>query len=451
MRDLVMFASMLAMLPLSLMNGFIAYLFWGWTAVFSPLYYLYGFMQPIRYNLLFASITIFLVIAGKIKQRGEFTLNRTNLLLLIFITHATFCAILSRADNEWNWDIFENFVKSLVFCLMMPLLVTGRLRIHAFVVMLALGLGFHGVVEGLKVVVTGGAHKVTGLTTMMSDNNHFAVGMCMVVPLLFYLYFHSEKKIAKLAAASTILLTSLSILGTQSRGGFLCLSIVLGWYALTSRRKISALVAMVVVGGAVLYLAPDSWFDRMNTIQSAGEDSSFMGRVIAWKASTALAFENPIFGGGFHAIQSFPIWLEFINKIDFLSFVVTPAPGGIPRAAHSIYFEILGDLGFIGLLLFLALLINGFKTAKDIRRLIAPGSHLIWARDLADGLRLSLLAYVVGGIAVSLGYFELFYVSLMLLEVLKQYVIKSIKNENLPEEKWLSGKQPQTIRPQGAS
>lgn len=446
MRDLVMFAGMLVMLPLALTNGFVAYLFWGWTALFSPLYYLYGFMQPIRYNLVFAIITILLVMLGRIKQRGQFTQNRTSTLLVIFFIHSILCALLSRADNVWNWDIFENFAKSMVFCLMMPLLVTGRLRIHAFVVMLALGLGFHGIVEGLKVVVTGGAHRVTGLTTMMSDNNHFAVGMVMVMPLLFYLYFHSEKKMAKLAAASTILLTALSIMGTQSRGGFLCLSIVLGWYVLTSRRKFFSLFVMTLVGGVILYFAPDSWFDRMDSIQNADENTSFLGRVIAWKVSTALAFDYPIFGGGFHAIQSFSIWMEYINKIDFLSFITTPAPEYSPRAAHSIYFEILGDLGFLGLGLFIALLVNGFYTARDIRQLVASNASLIWARDLSDGLRLGLVAYCIGGAAVSLGYFELFYVSLMFLEVLKQFVIKAIHDEALPQNTERSVKQPSIAR-----
>lgn len=426
MRDVAMFAAMLALVPLAFSNGFNAYLLWGWTAMLSPVFYLFGFMQGLRYNLIFAAIALALWMLGKLDLKGKLTANSTTILLAVFTLHVSISALFGYDGNPWNSVTYEGFIKSVIFALLMPIFVTTRLRIHAVILIICLALGFHGVVEGLKMVSSGGSHRMRGIpTTMMSDNNHFAVGMGMVLPILVYLMHHMKERIGRFAAMSAVGLTVLAIISTNSRGGFLCLAVLAIWYALTSRRKVLASFLVVLVAILAVQFAPDSWFQRMESIKSADQDTSFMGRVIAWKISTAVGLANPIFGGGLHAIQSATVWHEFMHRIDFLSFVWTPAVEPYPRAAHSVYFEILGDLGVVGFLLYIGLIVNAFMTARHIRRLVAARPDLIWARDLSDGLKLALVAYCVGGAGVSLAYFDLFYVIVMLLETLRQHILVS--------------------------
>jgi probable O-glycosylation ligase (exosortase A-associated) len=427
MRDIAMFLAMLALVPLAFMNSFNAYLLWGWTAMLSPAFYLFGFMQGLRYNLIFGVIALSLWMLGKVDLKGKLSANSTTILLGAFTLHVSLSALFSYENNYWNLTYYEGFIKSVIFALLMPVFVTTRLRLHALVLIICLAIGFHGVVEGLKMIASGGSHKVRGIpTTMMSDNNHFAVAMCMVMPILVYLMHNLKDRLARFGAMAGLGLTLLAVIGTSSRGGFLCLAVLAVWYALTSRRKILASVLVILLAVLTVQLAPDSWFERMESIKTAEEDSSFMGRVIAWKVSTAVALANPIVGGGLHAIQSTQVWQEFMYRTDLLSFFPTPRPGLVPRAAHSIYFEILGDLGFVGLGLFLLLIVNAFLTARSIRKLVSGRPELQWARDLSDALKLSLLAYSVGGAGVSLGYFDLFYVLIMLLEALRQHVIASV-------------------------
>ncbi len=424
MRDIAMFFAMLALVPLAFKNSYNAYLLWGWTALLSPVYYLFGFMQGLRYNLIFAAIAIGLWLLGKVDLKGKISANSSTLLLIAFTFHVSLSALFGYDNNPWNVQVYEGFVKAMFFVLMMPIFVSTRLRIHALVVVICLALGFHGVVEGLKLISSGGAHKVRGIeTSMLSDNNHFAVGMGMVLPLLIFLMIHLKAQIAKYAAAAGLILTVLAIVATHSRGGFLCISVVGLWYAFTARRKVFSFFLLAVISFLAFQMAPEEWFSRIETIKTADADESFMGRVIAWKVSTAVALVNPIFGGGLHAIQAAPVWQEFIYKLDFLSFISTPLPDAQhPRAAHSIYFEILGDLGLVGLLLFISIIINAFLTAARIRKLTTGEENLIWARDLADALRLALVAYCIGGAGVSLGYLELFYVIVMLLAVLHNHI-----------------------------
>ncbi len=431
MRDIAMLLAMFALVPLAFANSFNAYLLWGWTAMLSPVFYMFGFMQGLRYNLIFAGIALALWAFGKLDLKGKLTANSTTILVAVFIVHVTVSALLGYGDNPWKWVTYEDFIKVAIFAVLLPVFVTTRLRLHAFVLIICLALGFHGVVEGLKMISSAGAHKVRGLSsTMLSDNNHFAVGMCMLLPLLVYMMLQLQNRIARLAAMSGIGLTVLSVIGTNSRGGFLCLAMLAVWYALTSRRKILASALVILLGFIALQMAPDSWFERIDSIGTASEDDSFLGRVIAWKISTAVALANPFFGGGMRAIQTAPVWQEFMYRIDFLSFIWTPPPLPYARAAHSIYFEILGDLGFFGLALFLAMIANAFITARKIRRMVANRPELVWARDLSDALRLGLIAYCVGGGGVSLAYLDLFYMTIMLLEVVRHRVAVEIQQSD---------------------
>jgi O-antigen ligase len=148
-----------------------------------------------------------------------------------------------------------------------------------------------------------------------------------------------------------------------------------------------------------------------------------MGRVIAWKISSAIALENPVFGGGFHAVQVQAIWDRFKMSPGLLGFLDLPIPEFSAKAAHSIYFEVMGDLGLVGLGLFLFILLRALWSRLAIKRMTAQlGVRYQWARDMADMLMLAVLAYMVGGASVSLGYLEVIYMVVMLMELLRLHV-----------------------------
>jgi probable O-glycosylation ligase (exosortase A-associated) len=419
----MMLGGMLVFIPLAISDALVAYLLWGWTAVLSPVYYLYGFMQGVRFNLIFAAIALLLLFVKR-RNTQPFKANSTFMLIFALLAHSMLSALFAYPFNPYNAVLIEQFFKSMLFCLVMFWFVRDRHDMHALLVMFGLGLGFHGVVEGLKVIATGGGHHVSGIpSTMMSDNNHFAVGMVAVLPLLYYLYQYSSKTLVRYGFLAGFFLTIASVLGTNSRGGFIALGVVGIWFFLTSRHKLKTMLLIGLAIAAIFLVAPESWFSRMDSIGQAGEDSSFMGRVAAWKISSAIALQNPIFGGGLHALQTQHVWEQFKYSEGLLGFVTTPEPDLLAKAAHSIYFEIMGDLGFFGLFIFLGVFLNSLIARYHIKLLIrgAPEQYT-WALDMANGLMLAILAYLVGGSAVSLGYFELPYMLVMLMEILRQHV-----------------------------
>jgi probable O-glycosylation ligase (exosortase A-associated) len=415
-------AAMCVLVPMSFSNTFAAYLIWGWTALIAISEYVYGFMAPVQFNMMFAVISITLILLGKDKQKKALSWNATSALFVLLALQATVTAIFALDGNNQNSELYVLFIKSLVFCLLMPAVVTNRFRIHAMVVMIVLGLAFHGSVEGGKFFSSGGGHHVQGIRKF-GDNNHFALVVVMAMPLLLYVFQYSVSKLVRLGCIGGLILSVAAVIGTSSRGGLVAMVLAGAWLVWSGRRKMLGVTVLVAGALLVVALAPESWSDRMDTIKTAEEDSSFMGRVEAWQVSSAIALANPLTGGGFHAVERAPIWEMFRDRNGLLnSFEMQHTMGG--RAAHSVYFEVLGDMGFVGLAIFVGILLNTFRTRRIIRRL-APqaGTRLVWASDLGDALSATMFAYVVGAAALSVAYLETVYILIMLLEVVKQHVI----------------------------
>jgi probable O-glycosylation ligase (exosortase A-associated) len=247
----------------------------------------------------------------------------------------------------------------------------------------------------------------------------------MTVPPLAYLYRYSQSLLVKAAFALAALANVIGVIASNSRGALIGLIAVGAAAFFKSRNKAVTLVVMLVVAGVVLAIAPDRWFDRMGTIDDARDDGSFMGRVSSWKMNLLVALDRPLLGGGFSSMEDPWAWSQYVRQFNSLDWLVASPIPARPLAAHSIYFQVLGDTGFIGLLLFLALLALGFRNLHVIRKLAADREDLQWARDLALALHFSLIGYAVSGAALSLAYFEFYYL-LLTMAALTRYHVETV-------------------------
>ncbi|AEB83120.1 putative O-glycosylation ligase, exosortase A system-associated [Alicycliphilus denitrificans] len=427
MRDLAFALMLLAALPLALARPFNAYLLWGWTGMLAPTTYFYGFMVGARVNFVFAMLTLVLLVFGRVSWRN-YQGNVVAWLYLLLAIHATFAFWFAYAGNPYDEQYYEILLKGLLFAVVMPFFVRERVHFHAVLIVIALGLGIHGVLNGLKTIASGGGHLMLGPEgTMLADRNHLSTALALVLPVLLYLQTYATNRLVRLGYLGAFCVVVLAILGGGSRAGFVAVSVVGMWLIFTTRRKGLAVVLVVAAVVGFLAFAPEDITERMSTITEAEDDNSFMGRVFAWRVSSAIALANPIFGGGFHAVQVQSIWDNFKASSGLLGFLHLPVPEFSAKAAHSIYFEVMGDLGFVGLGLFLFILARALWCRRVIKRATARlGSPYQWARDMADMLMLAVLAYMVGGAAVSLGYFEVIYMVVMLMELLRIHVVRAL-------------------------
>jgi probable O-glycosylation ligase (exosortase A-associated) len=179
-------------------------------------------------------------------------------------------------------------------------------------------------------------------------------------------------------------------------------------------------VAFVVLGAALLSLMPAEWWERMNTIKTYQQDESAQGRINAWYMAYNLAKAN-FFGGGFQVGAPFIFQLYAPNPEDL-------------HAAHSIYFMVLGEQGFVGLFIFLLMFTFSWLAAGRMRKRAMAQPQTQWLVELGAMLQVALVGYAVGGAFLSLSYWDLPY-NFLVLAVLGNRWLERKKWLTEPEEK----------------
>ena len=134
-----------------------------------------------------------------------------------------------------------------------------------------------------------------------------------------------------------------------------------------------------------------------------------MGRINAWWFAYEVALDRPLVGGGFRTFTR-DLFVQY-----------APAPFDW-HDAHSIYFEVLGEQGFVGLALFLMLGFMSLRLGTWIIRHARNHPDLRWATDLGAMLQVSLIGYAVGGAFLGLAYFDLYYHLVVLIILVKKQV-----------------------------
>ncbi len=427
MRDLAFVASWLVLLPLSFRGAQFGLLLWAWTSLLAPNDILYG----IGASVPFAKVAALPTVLQLLFRRDDgirFRLDRTAVLLLALGVAAIVAQAASpMLDASAGWDLCQQFLKILALALAVLWCVTDRMRVHALLMVVCLGIGYIAVDEGIKFILSGSGHKVLG-SPSIGDNNQVALDVLMILPLLHYLHNSAAHRLLRVACLGTALLGAVTVIATFSRGGFVGLMIVAVGSVAVSRRKalaIPLLACGLLAGGA---LVGSDWTARMQTVQDANSDDSFLGRIQAWKVSLGVAIDRPLTGGGMHAIQHGEVWGTQARNFQMLDFVPSLPLGSFPRAAHSIYFEVLGDMGFTGLGLFLLLLATAWRDAGLIRRLVRRSGRpeLDWAASLAAHLRLSLLVFMVSGGLLSAAYRDVDYLVVGLLAATRLIVRRAV-------------------------
>jgi probable O-glycosylation ligase (exosortase A-associated) len=418
MRDLAFVIMFVPMLLLSIRHIHTGTMLWIWTALASPNEYFYSYATQIPLNKLAVAATFIAVFIDAGRRKPNFDMHMVFLLLLLL--QGILSCSFGLTDFPRTYDLLDKMTKISILCLVMTTAGRGRLQIHATVLVLCFSLGIKGVLDGLKFIASAGTYKAADSPTL-GDNNYIALAGLMVLPLVLYLIRYCGSRALRVLLTGMFFAICLGIVSTASRGGLIGL-VVLGVLSVVQgRRKVAAALLVGALAAGLVLIAPERWSQRMETIQTAEDDSSFMGRVMAWKMNTLVALDRPLLGGGYSALEDPRVFAAYLPRFHALDLIPTDAPTR-PAAAHSIYFEALGDLGFLGLFLFLAMLITGLRNVRRIRILTRGDPATAWADDLALALRAVVIVFMVTGAALSAVYFEALYVMLTLLSVLRWHI-----------------------------
>jgi O-antigen ligase len=122
-------------------------------------------------------------------------------------------------------------------------------------------------------------------------------------------------------------------------------------------------------------------------------------------------------------------------------------PGSKLHNAHSIWFETLGEHGFIGLFLFVAIGASALLTCGRVRKRTRDDPSLTWAYDLASMLQVSIIGFAVGGTFLNQASFD-YYWQLAALAVCVSVAVRKAQSEATAQRSKVSGRP--LYRPQGS-
>jgi probable O-glycosylation ligase (exosortase A-associated) len=408
MRSILVAVLVFGSLPVIVIKPHVGVLVWSWIGYMNPHRLTWGF----TYDFPFAMVVGVVTIAAWLFSREPKTVpwHPLVLLLAMFAAWVSFTTLFAAYPDhaQWKWD---RTIKILLLNGFVTLgLITTRQRLDALIWVIVLSLGFFALKGAVFTLLTGGFYRLQGPPgSFIADNNQFGMALLMTLPLARYLQLTAQSRWLRLGLVTLIVCFLVAVLGTYSRGAVVGLAVTAVALLVKSRHRMRlALIAGVALAAAVQFM-PEHWHDRVASIFAYEEDASAQARLESWRYALQVSREHPVVGGGFDAFRG--------NKVS--------SSGGY-RSAHSIYFEVLAEHGYVGLVIFLALGLGAYVSAGSVVRRARGHRELAWAADLTTMVQVSIAAYAVAGLFLNLATFDLYYHLVAIVVVAHALVRKSL-------------------------
>jgi probable O-glycosylation ligase (exosortase A-associated) len=447
-RDTVVIIVILLSAPVALFNPYFGVLMWTWIAYFNPHRYAwglarYGYFQP---AIIIAVPTLLGLLFAPKNVR---IITRETLLMLGLWGWFAFTTFYVTRVPEFAGHVkdatahLDEVSKILLMTFVTILVITTKARLRLFTFVILASFGIRAAVAAVWYVRTGGQFTVWGPEgSFIYDNNDFGLALNMTVPMFFFMARAEPKLWIRTSLRILMVCVLICIVGTYSRGALVGLVAIALALVAKSRHKVVGLMVIALAVVSLLTLTTRAWQDRMTQFLEGNLDASAYSRLIAWGGGWNLAKEYPITGGGFDV---------FTDEQIFPSFVPPSLRGALYgkvhhlHSSHSIYFEMLGEQGFVGLALFLLLIGSCFVSLRALRRRARLYPELEWVTPYTHMLAVTLLAYMANGATLGRAYFDFFYQVVALVIVVKVLAKRQLEEAEALEPAPIHALEPATV------
>ncbi len=290
------------------------------------------------------------------------------------------------------------------------------------------------VVRNLDLLTSGERVGVFRAGSFLGDGNDFSWGMVSLMLFPMYLMLGPNGVMTRMVGLTGVAAALFGVVGTQSRGATLAVAGAALYYVFAlSRRRLASIMVVGVLAGLALVALPQSYVARV-TDTRVSEDSSAQGRLRAWKASVQMALDYPL-GVGFGSFNSAYGRFYVEEADDVFDY-------GARRwiSAHSIYFKVLGEAGFIGLFLVVALLYTNFKDNQACLKFVQADPDQAGIDDRWPALlNFGLVGFAVGGAFLGgISYPHVYLLSGLTLACRRMTIDRAAQPSTLPKRQRVS-------------
>ncbi len=382
----------------------------------------------IRFSLVLALATSIGLILHwwKHNRRGSvaFLVEKIALLFLVFVS--AYSLIRPPLRSMPNIDpIPLKFTKVLLMGLVITHLCTTVRRVRILVWTFLFGCLFLGyyIFSDVGYLHKGRIEGIGGPD--FREANGLGAFLLAFLPLAGVMFITSKWK-GKVFAVLAGVFTVNGIVATRSRGAVIAAAVVavLAVVRAPKKHRLKILSGLIVVAVGGYALTDEGFWERTETIQSQeGErDASAQGRIDTWIATLEMSKDYPMGVGP----DNFDQYIGQYNE------------KYTGRDAHSSYFLALGELGWLGLGLFLLIMVLGgwrLWVLGKVRseEIYTLGQEQRDAKLLSYGFFLGLVAMAVCGLTISRLYAEMQW-WFLLFPAMMQRAVQSLGTDEETEE-----------------
>lgn len=365
------------------------------------------------------AMIIILVLSFFILTRGNFPRYDSKQTRFIFYFIILLCLYVPLARN----NMFALGTVKVMLILYMPFIlsvmacVTSLERLKKTVLILISVMVY--------VAIYGLTHHGTGSGNYFKDENDLSLYVNMYLPFCYFLMLYEQKRMMKAFYAFALATGLFAVVISFSRGGFIGL-VAIGFVIwIISPRKVISLILISLIGLSVYHFAGDSYLKEVHTIADSN-DGTAKARIESWKAGWRMFLDNPLGVGGGNFSARFPEYQSDYFK-----------RGMWGRAAHSVWFTLIPELGIVGIFIYLSLLYYNLKDIFLLKR-INPNKdpNLRYLQYLSLAFIASFAGYFASGTFLSVLYYpHYWYLTAILVATTK--IAKNLKSQESVEAKLL--------------
>jgi len=444
-RDLVFVGYLLALLFIAFKRPFMFTLVYAYVDIIAPQRLSYFMLNSVPVSMIVFGLAFLGFLAADDKKDVRFSVRQgLMVVLLIYCGYTTVQAVAPEAAWEkWDW-----VWKAMVFAIFLPLTLRTKLRIEALALFMVLCAGALIITGGIKTVISGGGYGV--LVLLIDDNAGLYEGSIIsmvsiaIIPLILWLSKHGtvfppdwRVKIFSLALIFACLLIPI---GTRARTGLVCMVVLAVLLLRFNKHRFIYAGAALTLGLMSIPFLPQSFTERMTTIQNYKADESASTRIAVWGWTWDYVKQNP-FGGGFdvYLINELKYELSEVDLKQYEEWGIDPdeveasVVEDKARAFHSSYFEMLGEQGWPGLILWSIIHFGGVWRMEVLRRRYKDTKKEgeLWVAPLAVALQNAHIIYLVGALFVGIAYQPFVY-----MLVAMQIGLDTYMHRRAAEAKW---------------
>ena len=369
-----------------------------------------------------AQTFLLLSIVGLLADRNhKWVKSPINVWMLLFFLIIIFSSVFAY-DQAIAWKHLPDFYTWLIIYFVVINSVTNEQRFFIFLMIFVLAsakLAFFGArtwaFRGFGFTSWG----LMGPPGFFQNSGELAIQMSIFFGLSVSIFTALKNKVKGLRYWFLFLCpiaAAMTIMGANSRGAQLALAVQL-LIIFKSKLSLKRVFWSLLVAILIYSFFPAQQLERFRSI---GEDDTSQQRILYWENGLDMLHDHPMTGVGYF---NYPLYYNTFYSQDLVGMRARKGA----ELPHNIFVQVGAELGFFGLLIYVALILQGISiNARQKKLLLSAGKAMHWAFHMAIGLNVGLVGFFIAGQFVSVVYYPFFWISLALSVALGN-ILSSLK------------------------